>query len=401
MGLFSKIRDYLSEEVEEEEFEPAKPKVEQIKPITKPITPSVNKAEEPLKTDDIGLKKEEKFVFPVYFDDKDFDDISKKEESKKIEPPKREKRVEIHKESNREAYKEAYSKKAETKETKKTFKPTPIISPVYGILDKNYYKEDIVVTPISRNNYYDSNKTITVDDVRKKAFGTLEDDLEKDLLFGSNLDVPKHGKLDDSIFNENDFANAIEEDRKRDISKDDLKSDIESLLDNKEFTRSFDYHIDKRETNKEIKKDDNITDTYSNVDDVKDEEIEADYGSHDDAYTVDSEDIDISPTINEQQEDELEIPDNIVNDVPDDLDLTSSYSDEEDLDLLESVENDTLESDLEDNLDYSEDDNLSDENETNLSKMADNEIEKAYADNNDLNDSDLFNLIDSMYEEEK
>lgn len=29
-------------------------------------------------------------------------------------------------------------------EPKKVFKPSPIISPVYGVLDKNYHKEDIV-----------------------------------------------------------------------------------------------------------------------------------------------------------------------------------------------------------------------------------------------------------------
>lgn len=399
MGLFSKIKDYLSEEVEEvEEFEPVKPKVEPVKPITKISTPVISKVDEPSRLDDIGLKKEEKFVFPVYFDDKDFDDISKKEEPKKVEPLKRENRVEIHKEPHREPYKEAYSKKVETTETKKTFKPTPIISPVYGILDKNYYKEDIVVTPISRSNYYDNNRPITVDDVRKKAFGTLEDDLEKDLLFGSDLEVPKHGKVDDSIFNENDFANAVEEDMKRDISKDGLKSDIESLLDNKEFTRTFDYHIDNKVVNKEVKTDDNITDEY-NLDEVKNGDLDSNYVDNDDAYTVDSDDIGVPSNISEKQEDELEIPDNITNDKSDDLDFTSSYSDD-DLGLLDNAENDSLKSNLEDDLDYSEDD-ISNENETNLSKMADKEIEKAYADNNDLNDSDLFNLIDSMYGEEK
>ena len=38
-----------------------------------------------------------------------------------------------------------YEEKATTaKSEEKKFKPTPIISPVYGILDKNYHKEDIV-----------------------------------------------------------------------------------------------------------------------------------------------------------------------------------------------------------------------------------------------------------------
>ena len=73
--------------------------------------------------------------------------------------------------------------KVETKyrikeEEKKVFKPTPIISPVYGVLDKNYHKEDI--TPKRRNTITTEYEKagLDIDKVRKKAFGTLEDDLE-------------------------------------------------------------------------------------------------------------------------------------------------------------------------------------------------------------------------------
>ena len=55
-----------------------------------------------------------------------------------------------------------------------------MISPVYGVLDKNYKKEDIVVVK------EESQKKIDVDDVRKKAFGTLEEDIEKSI-----VDTPK------------------------------------------------------------------------------------------------------------------------------------------------------------------------------------------------------------------
>lgn len=56
----------------------------------------------------------------------------------------------------------------------KKFRPSPVISPVYGVLDKNYKKEDIIVRS-------EEKKAIDVDSVRKKAFGTLEDDIEKTL----------------------------------------------------------------------------------------------------------------------------------------------------------------------------------------------------------------------------
>ncbi len=64
---------------------------------------------------------------------------------------------------------------------KTTFKPSPIISPIYGILDKNYKKEDIVQKREIRLTSEYERRNLTVDDVRKKAYGTLSDDLIDDM----------------------------------------------------------------------------------------------------------------------------------------------------------------------------------------------------------------------------
>lgn len=356
MGLIDKFKNLFTEEVEEEvvevKQEPIKIKPEPIKnPNPSPV---IKKDEDPIKSENLSLKKEEKFVFPVYFDDKDFDDITKKEEVKPKPAPQP-----IKKEVVVENYREAYNKKTSVKEEKKIFKPTPIISPVYGILDKNYYKEDIVVSPISRNAYQNTNKSMTIDDVRKKAYGTLEDDLEKSLFSDSLIeDIPKHGKMDDdSIFNELDFANAIEEDKKRDLSKDGLKSDIESLLDNKEFANDFDYHINKEDETNDL-----------------DEEI----GS-----MMDTDDIDVK--INTEESNDISIDDEFVNDtISENIDDGKIEADEIPID---DVDNDNL-------------DDIDEEIELPNNVSENDEIEKAYSDNSDLNDSDLFNLIDSMYEQE-
>lgn len=62
-------------------------------------------------------------------------------------------------------------------ENKKIFKPTPIISPIYGILDKNYKKEDVVDRKeVKKSSSYVSTK-VDIDSVRRKAFGGLNDDL--------------------------------------------------------------------------------------------------------------------------------------------------------------------------------------------------------------------------------
>ena len=65
----------------------------------------------------------------------------------------------------------------EKKEEKSYFKPSPIISPIYGILDKNYKKEDVVqkkeirLTTFTRSN-------VSVDDVRDKAYGEKKNEVE-------------------------------------------------------------------------------------------------------------------------------------------------------------------------------------------------------------------------------
>lgn len=84
-----------------------------------------------------------------------------------------------------------------TSTTKKTFTPSPIISPVYGILDKNYTKDDIVdkkggmkrekvVKPVVKKEEVVTieqaeavaNLEVDIDSVRKKAYGGLTE-LEK------------------------------------------------------------------------------------------------------------------------------------------------------------------------------------------------------------------------------
>lgn len=65
-------------------------------------------------------------------------------------------------------------------EKPKVFKPSPIISPVYGILDKDYRKEEIK-SKTTVNPEPVKPKVTVYDTVRRKAYGTLEDDLEDTL----------------------------------------------------------------------------------------------------------------------------------------------------------------------------------------------------------------------------
>ena len=155
MSLLDKVKNLFYEDGEEE---PIKSEMIQVEIPAPEVKREVIKEED--VSDNKVLKEEAKT--PVFFNDDDF---------KELEKPK-------------EVVKSSYLKEKEVikKEEKKIFKPTPIISPVYGVLDKNYHKEDITS---KRQVSLSDTASLSIDDVRKKAYGTLEDDLEN-TMFGSN-----------------------------------------------------------------------------------------------------------------------------------------------------------------------------------------------------------------------
>lgn len=202
MGLMNKLRDMFTEEVEDVEEEPIKKEVIQVE------IPAPQQKEEVVEE---PPKKEERVQQPIFFDDNDFANL---------EPPKK-----VEKSSGYMKKHTSYEKpkKVEEKQEKKVFKPTPIISPVYGVLDKNYHKEDIK----QKNNYsssaYYNHKDVSIDDIRKKAYGTLEDDLEV-TLFGEPEKVDVEPETDLDMFDE-----LLEETGNKNETVDD--SDLFNLID--------------------------------------------------------------------------------------------------------------------------------------------------------------------------
>lgn len=244
MGFLDKVKNMFIEEIEEDE-EPVKKEVIQVE-IPSP------KVEEPKETEVIEKvveKREEKFVFPVYFDDNDFEKIEKKEEVKQVQ--RQEQPVKI---VEKPPVREVYGIKKEEKVEKKNFTPTPIISPVYGVLDKNYRKEEIKTKKRVSSYEYRSNEKVDIDDVRNKAYGTLENDLEDNLfkktsiLFNDEVEEqdvpidifeePRHGKdtLETEDFEDNmtleELNREYEEYKQKSSYVDELNdSDLFNLID--------------------------------------------------------------------------------------------------------------------------------------------------------------------------
>lgn len=184
MGFLDKMKNLFTDEIEEE---PIKSEVIQVE-IPAPV-------KEENIADNQELKKEESS--PIFFDDEYF---------KELEQPKKE-------------IKSSYVKETK-KQEKKTFQPTPIISPVYGVLDKNYNKDDI--RQKNEKVVYHTNTSVTIDEVRNKAFGTLEDELES-TLFGSNSIL-----FNDEVKEETDMFDDLIEDKKEDIDilEDNLVEEV-------------------------------------------------------------------------------------------------------------------------------------------------------------------------------
>lgn len=95
----------------------------------------------------------------------------------------------------------------------KVFKPSPIISPIYGILDKDYKKDEIKTRNVV-NNKPTNIKITSYDVVRRKAYGTLEDDLEDTLNSMESISIEDdYEKVNNkpNVSQNNDRTSKIEE----------------------------------------------------------------------------------------------------------------------------------------------------------------------------------------------
>ena len=200
----SKLPTFMREKIEEEEKEKFKIEeaLEENKSdfnVSSRVNARINNNVYTEDTVEIPRAVESSFKFPVEFDDNDF-------------VPSRTKKVaSIHnfEESNNEIKQEAkredvkpdkkvadlYKSKPEVKEERK-FKATPIISPIYGVLDKNYSKDQIKEADessyeLKRNSV---SKNIDFDTVRKKAYGgNLKDNIKTNLMC-ENCELLKEAK---------------------------------------------------------------------------------------------------------------------------------------------------------------------------------------------------------------
>lgn len=268
MGLLEKVKNFFYEEDIEEDIEPIKEPKHSHKDKKEKQKFSEIK-EENYASNEISerelFKAERTFNFPMDIDDEDGIKVEK-EQINNIE-------VKAYKPKNE--YKEnaytgirnyaRYEDKKEEREPVKKFKPTPVISPIYGILDKNYKKEDLI---IDSTNKYEPERKVDYDSVRKRAYGNVYSDDQEDEIESKGI-----------------FFNLDEE------AKDD-ESDVKIIYN--------DVTLDEEESDTN---DENVTigEKIKEYEESKADEQEIDYDDTDDINYDDSDDTSYD---NEEQDDE-------------------------------------------------------------------------------------------------
>lgn len=244
MGLFDKLKNiFIEDEFDEEPISVPKKneKVENIEIKENVIEKEKTKDIENTFSDRELLESNEKFKFPIIFEDDDFKDERKKTKSINV----------LERENNKY---EPEIKREVRPQQKKVFKPSPVISPVYGVLDKNYSKDDISSKDGLLN---DSSLKVDIDSVMKKAYG--EDKI---------MSREEKNKVEKSE-NTNLFDDL--KDLETDISSNEIMSESDILLND---TKN-DEIDEKIKSIDELLKDTTDEDFYSLVDSMyKDEEGE-------------------------------------------------------------------------------------------------------------------------------
>lgn len=223
MGLLDKLKNLFTDEeeiIEEEEIDVEDAEEEEVEENKLPtfMREKIEREEKQINILEEKAREEEKelsdrnlasnnnsFKFPIAFEDKDFE-IGSYSDQNVI---KKEKTIEVKK-----TVSELYTKKSDNKKDKKpVFKATPIISPVYGILDKNYKKEEVKAKKESDYEIKRPSKKIDFETVRMKAFGTLSDEITDNLVLDSFNSIKEASEVE-VCPDEDLLSDMISEDKK-------------------------------------------------------------------------------------------------------------------------------------------------------------------------------------------
>lgn len=242
MKILEKIKDLFTDEIiEEKETINGRQEEDKLPTIMREKNKIENNDVDNLVSDNDLFKdfenleldfnnENKKFKFPISFDESDLLD------DEKLNSPNI---VHREKEKTVTPVVDIYPKKEIKNEKVTMFKVSPVISPVYGILDKNYKKDEVQAKHKNDKDITRNNKKIDFESVRKKAYGSLVDDIK------DNLSTIKEDKIEDkelSFYELKENINEITigeiEDNFSDFgitidnyNKDELKKEVKDIIE--------------------------------------------------------------------------------------------------------------------------------------------------------------------------
>ena len=294
MKLMDKIKDlFMDEVIDDDEIELEEEEKEEYKEPPKEVLPKVmretiakeEKVELKVKPEEFvreekkevhreekGQPEPKKFTFPIDFDE----EVSRVEKREQI-PSRNNKRefnendflpkrnigngnvnvLNLEKEANRKVS-ELYPKK---EEVKPKFKASPVISPVYGVLDKNYTKEEVREKTDDVKTLKRPSKKVDFETVRKKAFGNLADEI-KDNMLCENCELYKEVKKISALKEDDLLYDMTVDDEDKDVT-------IERAYDNyEEFGVAYEPKVIKKMPDVDTPDDEEEKNVTSSLNDI-------------------------------------------------------------------------------------------------------------------------------------
>ncbi len=274
MKFLDKVKDLFSDEeevVETEEIEVEEKEEHKLPTFMRNKIEEEQKREEAKKQREDTLPKtnvisdreivktrsSNNFAFPIDIDDSDLvpelryskQNVLEREREKEKEKP----------------VSELYAKKEQPKP--KRFRPTPVISPVYGVLDKNYTKDEVKVQDESSYEIQRPSRKVDFETVRNKAFGNLTDDIKNVMCENCELyqevKITKNVGKKQEVDNSNLLASMTEDYKEEDVSLGDAEDNY--------FDFGVSYEPPKKE---EIEKETGVKIINHNEEESKAEKIE-------------------------------------------------------------------------------------------------------------------------------
>ena len=284
MGLMDKFKNLFTDEeiIEEEETEPIEIKEvkkedevqklptfmrEKIEKEEKQGVPELDvkrelKLESTLEHElEPSLKVEDKnsFKFPIDFSDSDFVETRSRQSlhQRKLEESKQNVSSSVHEISRKERniktepkvadlYKD--KKQEEKEEHEKKFRATPIISPIYGILDQNYTSDDMTKVEGEALDEKRHSKNVDFDSVRKKAYGSLSEEIKENLMCENceYLKEVKECKKEKLNYQENDHSADLLYDV---LEEDTSDNDVRDITLDEATENYYDYGVEYEKNN--------------------------------------------------------------------------------------------------------------------------------------------------------